>query len=194
MNAPGFRSDRISRSELTEQAGRFFSLFRAGVASGETDLQSEAWSGAREMLDSLSGSRARQGFSPSETAIFIFSLKEPLFERLRERLTQTDRQAPAIIEANALLDRLGLYTTESFQRGREQVILRQQQELMELSTPVVTLWEGVLGLPVIGTLDSARTQVVMETCSSASSTPAPPSPSSISPASPPSTRSPRSTC
>jgi rsbT co-antagonist protein RsbR len=161
-NAPGFRSDRISRSELSDQAGRFFTLFRAGVDSRELDVHSAAWAGARDMLEALSMSRARQGFSPTETAIFILSLKEPLFEHLRARIPGNGEQARVLLEANTLLDRLGLYTTESFQRGREQVILRQQQELMELSTPVVTLWDGVLALPVIGTLDSARTQVVME--------------------------------
>ena len=64
--------------------------------------------------------------------------------------------------ATVLLDRLGLFTTEVYQRSREEVIARQQQELLELSTPVVKLWEGVVAVPLIGTLDSARTQVVME--------------------------------
>jgi rsbT co-antagonist protein RsbR len=115
------------------------------------------------MLEELSASRAHQGFSPSETATFIFSLKETLFDSLRQH---TSRDAEAIAQSlrnvGALLDKLGLYTTEVYQRNREQVIIRQQQELMELSTPVVTLWENILALPVIGTLDSARTQVVME--------------------------------
>ena len=92
--------------------------------------------------------------------MFIFSLKQPLFDRLQS--SADGNAVNRIWPANILLDRLGLYTTEVFQRGREQVIIRQQQELMELSTPVVTLWEGILALPLIGTLDSARTQVVME--------------------------------
>jgi rsbT co-antagonist protein RsbR len=115
------------------------------------------------MLEDLSVSRAQQGFSPSETAAFIFSLKETLFEQLTLDLAKDPRAAGiAVIETNQLLDRLGLYTTEVYQTGREKLIVRQQQELMELSTPVVTLWDGVLALPVIGTLDSSRTQVVME--------------------------------
>jgi rsbT co-antagonist protein RsbR len=159
--ATSFRPDRTSRQELVDQSRRFLTLFRDAVRTGNADIMGASWAGVRQMLDDLSVSRAQQGFSPSETATFIFSLKEPLFNRLQSSMAGTevlDRFWPA----NLLLDRLGLYTTEVFQRGREQVIIRQQQELMELSTPVVTLWEGVLALPLIGTLDSARTQVVME--------------------------------
>ena len=116
------------------------------------------------MLNELSRSRGVQGFSPSETASFVFSLKKPLFERLRREFSK-DPEALAELTwaATQLLDNLGLYTTEVHQKSREEVIARQQQEMLELSTPVVKLWEGVLALPMIGTLDSARTQVVMET-------------------------------
>ena len=159
----GHRADRISRSEVSDQSRRFLSLLREAVGRGTTDIQSPAWANARQLLDELSSTRAHQGFSPSETAIFLFSLKDVLFESLRQ-VPGKDAAAMAALlrETGGLLDRLGLYTTESYQRSREQVIVRQQQELMELSTPVVTLWQGVLALPVIGTLDSARTQVVME--------------------------------
>jgi rsbT co-antagonist protein RsbR len=158
-----YRSDRISKVELSDQCRRFLSLFRQSISSGSADIHSPAWTNTRQMLEELSVSRAQQGFSPSETATFIFSLKETLFEGLQDQLPR-DPKAPSVLifEINQLLDKLGLFTTEVYQRGREQVIIRQQQELMELSTPVVTLWEGVLALPVIGTLDSARTQVVME--------------------------------
>lgn len=103
------------------------------------------------------------GFSPSETATFVFSLKKPLFTRLRREIAN-DAQALAdeLWATTMLLDKLGLYTTEMFQKTREEVIARQQQELLELSTPVVNLWKDILALPLIGTLDSARTQVVME--------------------------------
>ena len=115
------------------------------------------------MLGGLSQSRSLQGFSPSETAIFVFSLKGPLFQRIRDEL---GKDAGTLFEevrrADDLLDRLGLYTTEVYQKSREQVIMRQQQDMLELSTPVVKLWDGILALPMIGTLDSARTQVVME--------------------------------
>jgi rsbT co-antagonist protein RsbR len=160
-NAPTFRSDRTSRQEVMDQSRRFMTLLREAVRSGEFDIMGPAWTGVRQMLDDLSVARAQQGFSPSETAAFIFSLKQPIFDRLQAG-GSTSESLGRVWSANLLLDRLGLYTTEVFQRGREQVIVRQQQELMELSTPVVTLWEGVLALPLIGTLDSARTQVIME--------------------------------
>ena len=118
----------------------------------------------REILTDLSRSRGQQGFSPSETATFIFSLKQPLFTRLRQELEQdADTLANEYWAATVLLDELGLFTTEAYQKNREMVIARQQQELLELSTPVVKLWEGILAIPLIGTLDSARTQTVMET-------------------------------
>ena len=117
----------------------------------------------REMLGELSRERSREGFSPAETATFVFSLKRPLFALLRRELA---RDPEALVRetwlGNELLDKLGLFTTEVHQTAREEVIVRQQQEMLELSTPVVKLWDGVLALPLIGTLDSARTQVVME--------------------------------
>jgi rsbT co-antagonist protein RsbR len=163
LAAPSFRADRMTRAELAEQSRRFLALLREASASGSSDIQSPAWTNTRQMLDDLSASRAHQGFSPSETAAFVFSLKEPLFDTLRQHTPrEPDAVAQSLRDVGALLDRLGLYTIEVFQRSREQVIVRQQQELMELSTPVVALWENILALPVIGTLDSARTQVVME--------------------------------
>jgi rsbT co-antagonist protein RsbR len=113
-------------------------------------------------LGSISRSRATKGFSPGETATFVLSLKQPAFALLQAKL----KDDPALLEEvwafNAILDKLGLYTTEVFQSSREEIIRRQQAEMLELSTPVVQLWEGILALPLIGTLDSARTQVVME--------------------------------
>jgi len=149
--------------EVSELSRRFLSLFRQSLSSGSADLYSPAWANTRQMLEEVSVSRAQQGFAPSDTALFVFSLKETLLEGLQDQLPKDPKAASQmILDTNQLLDRLGLFTTEVYQRGREQLIIRQQQELMELSTPVVTLWEGVLALPVIGTLDSARTQVVME--------------------------------
>jgi len=121
------------------------------------------WDQTRTVLDDVSRSRAALGLTPSETASFVFSLKEPVFALLRQKLGKDpDRLAHELWRATLLLDKLGLYTVEAFQKGREEVIGRQQQELLELSTPVVRLWEGVLALPLIGTLDSSRTQIVME--------------------------------
>ena len=117
----------------------------------------------RELLEDVSRGRAAQGISPSETATFVFSFKEPLFELLRRSIAgDADLLARQIWQATRLLDQLGLFTIECYQRTREELIGRQQQELLELSTPVVELWDGILALPLIGTLDSARTQIVME--------------------------------
>ena len=164
MGALNRRGGVLPAGELRDEAQRFLAAFRAASARGNlTDVEGPEWSEVREILGELSLSRARQGFSPTETAIFVFSLKQPLFERVR-------RQAAGDPEAigretwtlTVLLDKLGMLTTEFHQKGREQVIVRQQEELLELSTPVVRLWDNIVAVPLIGTLDSARTQVVME--------------------------------
>jgi rsbT co-antagonist protein RsbR len=158
------QSGRIKEGELREQCSRFLQLLQQATQSNNiTNIDAAEWESVRELLGNLSQSRARQGFSSSETATFVFSFKQPLFERMRRELGKD----PAVLDeemqrASELLDRLGLYTTEVYQKSREEVIVRQQEEMLELSTPVVKLWDGVLALPLIGTLDSARTQVVME--------------------------------
>ena len=159
------RQELMKEAELREQSAEFLRLLgNAAAHNGNmADVHSTNWSGLRDMLTRISRSRARQGFTPSETATFVLSLKEPLFARLRKA---HGNDATGLFEdiraTSELLDGLGLFTTESYQKSREEVIQQQQQELLELSTPVVKLWEGVLALPLIGTLDSARTQVVME--------------------------------
>jgi rsbT co-antagonist protein RsbR len=165
LSAVTLRGDLMREAELREQSRRFLQIFtNAAERGGLGDVNAPAWAEAREMLGEVSRSRARQGFSPSETATFVFSLKEPLFARLRREVgNQPEAFAEEMWAGTELLDRLGLYTTEVYQKSREEVIARQQQEMLELSTPVVELWEGILALPLIGTLDSARTQVVMET-------------------------------
>jgi rsbT co-antagonist protein RsbR len=156
--------DRISESDLRGESQRFLSLFRTALSSeGGHDVSTAAWTEARAMLGELSRSRAKAGYTPSETATFVMSLKQPLFDRLRGEVGRdADTLADEVWTTTVLLDKLALLTTEVFQKSREEVILRQQQEMLELSTPVVQLWEGILALPLIGTLDSARTQVVME--------------------------------
>jgi rsbT co-antagonist protein RsbR len=155
---------RISESELRSQSREFLNLLQQATQSGSiSDLQGPAYGRVRDMLGDVSRSRGIQGFSPSETAMFVFSLKRPLFNRIRKELaTDADSLATVTWTVTELLDKLGLFTTEVYQKSREEVILRQQEELLELSTPVVKLWDGILALPMIGTLDSARTQVVME--------------------------------
>src|SRR6185436_16162848 len=165
LQAVTTRRDLIREDELLDQSRRFIGLLGESLQTDGTgaDITAPAWAGLREFLSEVSRSRARQGFSPAETASFIFSLKQPLFERLRRDLSrEPDVLAEEVWRVTTLLDRIGLYTTEMHQKSREEVIIRQQQEMMELSTPVVELWRGILALPLIGTLDSERTQVVME--------------------------------
>jgi Anti-anti-sigma regulatory factor (antagonist of anti-sigma factor) len=158
------RRDKRAETELQQQAKQFLSQLSFTLNnSAEANIDAPAWSELRQLLADLSQGRARQGSSPIETALFVFSLKEPLFELLRQDVNGNSEQMTAAIAATStLFDRLGLYTIEVHQQTREQVILRQQQELLELSTPVVQLWQNILALPLIGTLDSSRTQVVME--------------------------------
>jgi rsbT co-antagonist protein RsbR len=156
-------SGRISEAELRGQCAEFLSGLVEGLAGAGANIDSPAYGRARQQLNTVSRSRALQGFSPSDTARFVFSLKDALIPRLRAACADAAEDLAAETQAmNSILDRLGLYTTEVYQKSREEVILRQQEEIAELSTPVVKLWDGVLALPLIGTLDSARTQVVME--------------------------------
>jgi len=158
------RLDLIGDGEIEDQSRRFLATVEAGLKSATfDDPASDAWTDARELLREISKSRAMQGFSPTETASFVFSLKQPLFDLVRRELASEPQQiADETWRISQVIDQLGLYTTETFQQTREEIIARQQQELLELSTPVVRLWNRVLALPLVGTLDSARTQVVME--------------------------------
>jgi rsbT co-antagonist protein RsbR len=157
------QTGRITEAELSSQSTEFLHLLRGGLAKGATDATNTAYNPAREFLANLSRTRALQGFSPTETATFVFSLKQPLFNTLnRDKSLPPAALAKVAWAITTLLDEFGLFTFETFQKSREEVILRQHREITELSTPVVKLWEGVLALPIIGTLDSERTQVVME--------------------------------
>jgi rsbT co-antagonist protein RsbR len=158
------RAGRIQEAQLRDESQRFLGLFTKAIQEGvEFDTRSAQWADVREFLTELSRSRATQGFTPSQVATFIFSLKQALFKRITESLkSEPAALANTLWDATISLDALGLYTTEVLQQAREQIIARQQEELIELSTPVVQLWDGVLALPLIGTLDSERTQVVME--------------------------------
>jgi rsbT co-antagonist protein RsbR len=164
LAAPGVRTDLISEGELRVESDRFLAAFGAAVGedSADPDSTDSGWSGVRELLTDLSRSRAVRGFTPTETATFVFSLKEPLFEALRSETADVEALVATLWSATRLIDGLGLFTADAFLRSREEVIRRQQDELIELSTPVVKLWQGVVAVPLIGTLDSARTQIVME--------------------------------
>jgi rsbT co-antagonist protein RsbR len=158
------RRDKNSEGQLRQQAGQFLPILANTLKkSPAANLENSAWDELKHLLSDISQNRARQGFSPIETANFVFSLKTPLFNYLRLALADNPLQlSEEIATTSTLFDSLGLYTVEVFQKTRELIIQRQQQELLELSTPVVQLWKNVLALPLIGTLDSARTQVVME--------------------------------
>jgi rsbT co-antagonist protein RsbR len=160
----GRKVSAAEQGETTRQSREFIQALKKAADSGATgDISGPEWEPVKEILGGISGSRARAGYSPSETASFVFSLKLPLFSVLRTEYGKDAQMlADAVWEATILLDKLGLLTTELYQKTREEIIGRQQQELLELSTPVVRLWDNILALPLIGTLDSARTQVVMQ--------------------------------
>lgn len=155
---------RLSSAEIKQQAVEFLNEFVAALSTADvTDIHKEEWKGVRTFLENLSRERVQAGFASDETATFIFSLKRPLFDAVS---TESGRSAEQVAKdlwaITELLDKLGLHTVKTFQRTREEVINRQQEEMLEMSTPVVKLWKGILAIPLIGTLDSARTQVVME--------------------------------
>jgi rsbT co-antagonist protein RsbR len=159
-----FRNDTSSQEQLRQHCAQLLALLpNAAVNGGFDNIDGRAYDDVRDQLTEIAVQRAKQGSTPSETATFVFSLKQSMFVSLRESLgSEPALLAEALWAVSTLLDKLGLFTIEVFQKSRDQIIVRQQQELLELSTPVVKLWQDVLALPLIGTLDSARTQVVME--------------------------------
>ncbi|WP_035803510.1 STAS domain-containing protein [Kitasatospora mediocidica] len=148
---------RLSAGELGHELRELYAALVAALRSGE-DWRAEAFSEVRALLTELSRNRARQGFTPTETATAVFALKDllaPSSETAQEDIT-------AYLRLNRLVDALGLFTVETYAKTREEIIGSQAEQLLELSTPVVKLWDGVVAVPLVGTLDSARTQVVME--------------------------------
>jgi rsbT co-antagonist protein RsbR len=157
------KTGRLKEGELDTQTQDVLGALRAATEGGvDNDVTSERYSALREILGNISRSRALQSYTPSETAAFVLALKEAIFNRLGRSISDAASLRREIWSLTLLMDQLALYTTDIFQRSREDVIKRQQQELTELSTPVVRLWKGILALPLIGTLDSERTQIVME--------------------------------
>ena len=154
----------IKEQELQQQTAEFLQLTLDTLeGEGGSNIALPAWEKVRQFLERLSASRALLGHDSHQTANFIFALKGPLFALLqRHYRDQPEEQAQQLLDVSELFDNLGMHTIRTFQKSREAVIKRQQEELLELSTPVVKLWDGILALPMIGSLDSQRTQVVME--------------------------------
>jgi rsbT co-antagonist protein RsbR len=165
LSSTGRSGDRrTSLANVEQQAQEFLELLVAGLQGGNVqDISAANWAPVRAFLEGFSRVRALQGFTADQTATFIFSFKKALFDLLEKSATDPKALASQMWSWTELIDSLGLHTFNTFQRSREDVIKRQQADLLELSTPVIKLWEGVLALPMIGTLDSSRTQVVMET-------------------------------
>ena len=157
------REDLISNEELRIQSEELLTTFLNTISVGVTDVNSPQFEPIKEKLADISISRARQGFSPRETGAYVLSLKKALVNAIKEEskddIAKMYKETQLI---NDLVDSLSIITFETFIKGREEVILRQTSEIAEISTPVIRVWDGVVALPIIGTLDSARTQVVME--------------------------------
>jgi len=165
LRASASRSNAsVTDQQLEENARTFLGLLRRALVDGSViDHSGAEWKHVKDFIATLSRQRAEAGFTPTETATFIFSFKEPLFVQFRKEFSGSVTDlGDEIWRATVLIDKLGLLTMEAYQKSREEIIRRQQQELLEISTPVVRIWEGILALPLIGTLDSARTQVVMQ--------------------------------
>lgn len=158
------REDLISNEELRSQSEELISALVGNLSLADlTDLNSDEWSPVIEILGGISITRARQGFSPRETGNFVFTLKEALLTVLQLEISDNPQLLfEESMKINRLMDSLSVVTFETFIKGREEVILRQTDEIADISTPVIRVWDGILALPIIGTLDSARTQIVME--------------------------------
>lgn len=164
LESDTLREELIGLGELRAQSAEFLDEFIKAIRSGNLDnIDTSEYLRLKEILRELSESRAQQGFSPSETATYVFSLKDTLLIFLQEQFSRkSEVLAAQVVQFNQLLDKLGLFTFESFTKMREGIITRQQQEILELSTPVIQVWDRILAIPLIGILDSGRTQIIME--------------------------------
>jgi rsbT co-antagonist protein RsbR len=164
LQSASLRDDLMTNDELRLQSEELVNVFAQTLTNDNIDqTESADFDEVFEMLSTISMSRARQGFSPRETGLYIFSLKEAIFDLLQQE-TDVDPRELFItsLRISRLMDSFGVATFETFIKGREEVIFRQTEEISDISTPVIQVWDGILALPIIGTLDSSRTQVVME--------------------------------
>ncbi|KTT52292.1 anti-sigma factor antagonist [Pseudomonas oryzihabitans] len=159
QRAAGMRVDLLDETTILANSAELLRRITVAAAQGGNDLRESHWQPVRSLLERFSFDQSRAGLTPSQTATFVFSLKEPLFRLIQN---ECDDPLAEIWSATQLIDALGLYSVESYVSGRETVIREQQESMLELSTPVVELWDGILAIPLIGSLDSNRTQVVME--------------------------------
>lgn len=163
LSNAGLREDLMSNEELRTESDELISaLIKAMNEKSLDNLESGEFDHVVEILSGISISRAKQGFSPRETGMFIMSLKEALLEVLQEEIKNSVELYDTLLKISRLFDSFSIIAFETYIKGREEVILRQTDEITEISTPVIRVWDGILALPIIGTLDSARTQVVME--------------------------------
>lgn len=164
LSDSSLREDLISNEELREQSGELLDALLKSLADWNlAEGQKDDFEAVYEILSGISISRARQGFTPRETGYFVFSLKDAIMQTLESELKAEPAElVEVVLRMSKTLDNLGIVTFETFIKGREEVILRQTDEMAEISTPVIRVWDGILALPIIGTLDSSRTQVVME--------------------------------
>ena len=160
---------RESETTLRKNCSEFLQLFLQAITansdhnSKKMELNSVTWSNTKAFLNELSATKAREGYSSSEIATFIFSFKKEVFKLLsRALLKQPEQIASEIQLSSETIDQLGLYTIEVYQKTRERLIESQRKDLLELSTPVIQLWQGIIALPLIGALDSNRSQIMME--------------------------------
>lgn len=157
------REDLMSNDELRSQSDELLNLIVANLSDESmSNPESPELEPINEILSSISISRARKGYSPRETGLYIFSLKDTLISTLQQEIKDPVELYDQTLKVNKFVDALGIKTFETFIKGREDVILRQTDEMSEISTPVIRVWDGILALPIIGTLDSSRTQIVME--------------------------------
>jgi len=162
LASEGLREDLITNEELRSQSEELLNILAGSLTEENLKSGNPSIEPVIEILEGISITRARQGFTARETGLFVSGLKNAIIELLQAEIKDSAKLVTEIIQINSIMDDLAIISFETFIKGREEVILRQTDEITEISTPVIRVWEGVLALPIIGTLDSQRTQVVME--------------------------------